>query len=126
LPGDLAIAPAAAADSTADVLTFSVSSEAYPARPHLAGSFAPAGSDADAAWTISCGNIPGTVRHGPGTQPPVLSGTGSDLLLSLYGRLELDPRPVAALAHAVLHGLNRPASARYSEMTSKRSGLRRH
>jgi uncharacterized protein (TIGR03083 family) len=99
--GDLAIAAAVAVDSIGEFLTFSVSSDAdpaEPARPSLAGQFALRCSDADAAWTISDGEGLGTVGHEPGARPgvPAISGTGSDLLLWLYGRLELGPGPVPA------------------------------
>ena len=99
--GQLSIAAPVAADSIAEFLTFSVSSDAdpaEPARPPLAGRFALRCSDADAAWTVSDGSGPGTVRHEPGARPgtPAISGTASDLLLWLYRRLELDPGPVPA------------------------------
>ena len=84
-----------AADSVAEFLTFSVSSDAdpaEPARPALDGQFALRCTDADAAWTISDGSTPGTVRfsQGAAADVPAISASASDLLLWLYGRLSVD------------------------------------
>jgi uncharacterized protein (TIGR03083 family) len=94
-----AIAAPVAADSVDEFLTFSVSSDADPAeppRPALAGRFALRCTDDDAAWTISDGGAPGTVRHQPGAAAdvPAISAAASDLLLWLYGRVSLATEPV--------------------------------
>jgi uncharacterized protein (TIGR03083 family) len=99
--GQLAIEAPVAADSVAEFLTFSVSSEADPAeppRPPLSGSFALRCTDADAAWTVSDGGQPGTVQYRDGVSAgvPAISATASDLLLWLYGRVDLDPGAVPA------------------------------
>lgn len=95
----LAISAPVAADSVDEFLTFSVSSDADPAepeRPGLAGRFALRCTDADAAWTVSDGTRPGTVRYQPGAAAdvPAITATASDLLLWLYGRVSLDTAPV--------------------------------
>ena len=97
--GTLAIAAPVAADSIAEFLTFSVSSEddpAEPARPALNGAFALQCSDADAAWTIGDAGLPGTIRHDPGAEPgiPTITATASDLILWLYRRIDLEAGPV--------------------------------
>jgi uncharacterized protein (TIGR03083 family) len=88
------IEPAVAADSVAEFLTFSVSSEvdpAEPARPPLGGEFALVCTDAAAGWTVSDGKLPGTVTFEPSAREgvPTLSATASDLLLWLYRRVDL-------------------------------------
>jgi uncharacterized protein (TIGR03083 family) len=99
--GKMAIEAPVAADSVSEFLTFSVSSEADPAeppRPPLGGSFALRCTDGDAAWTISDGRRPGTVQYRPGVSAgtAAISATASDLLLWLYGRIDLDPGAVSA------------------------------
>ena len=99
--GTLDIATEVAADSVAEFLTFSVSSDAdpaEPARPPLRGRFALRCTDADAAWTVSDGRTPGTIRCDPGADPhaPAMQATASDLLLWLYGRVDLDTGTVPA------------------------------
>jgi uncharacterized protein (TIGR03083 family) len=89
------IEPAVASDAVDEFLTFSVSSDADPADPPraaLGGSFVLECSDLPAAWTVSDGSAPGTVAHAPGRRPglPVLRASSSDLLLWLYGRVDLD------------------------------------
>lgn len=90
----LAISAPVAADSVEEFLTFSVSSEAdpaEPARPALDGEFALAASDTEDAWTLLDGDIPGTLRFDRGRTDgvPAVTATASDLLLWLYGRVQL-------------------------------------
>lgn len=97
--GALIIAAPVAADSVDEFLTFSVSSDADPAepvRPALAGRFALRCTDASAAWTVSDGSAPGTIRFAPGAgaDVPSITATASDLLLWLYGRVSLDATAV--------------------------------
>jgi uncharacterized protein (TIGR03083 family) len=97
--GSLVIDAPVAADSVDEFLTFSVSSEADPAdppRPPLAGSFGLLCTDADWAWTIADGKTPGTVSVSRGVEGDLASidASASDLLLWLYGRVELDTAPV--------------------------------
>ena len=97
--GALFIEAPEAADAIAEFLTFSVSSEADPAdpvRPALDGTFAVQCLDIDAAWTVSDGAIPGTVAVAAGLadRTPALAASASDLLLWLYGRVDLAPEPV--------------------------------
>ncbi|HEY2550195.1 MAG TPA: maleylpyruvate isomerase family mycothiol-dependent enzyme [Streptosporangiaceae bacterium] len=100
--GALAIEAPVAADSVEEFLTFSVSSDAdpaEPARPALAGSFALRCTDADAAWTVRDGGQAGTIRleRGAGDSLLAVTGTASDLLLWLYGRVSLDSAVPPAL-----------------------------
>lgn len=93
--GSLVIEAPVAADSIEEFLTFSVSSDAdpaKPARPALDGAFALRSTDADIAWTITDGSSPGTLRFGRGAAGdlPAVTGTASDLLLWLYGRVTID------------------------------------
>jgi len=99
----LMLEPAIAADSIAEFLTFSVSSDADPAEPELpslGGSFVLHATDTDDTWTVSDGTAPGTTRFS--TDPddaataPRLSATATELLLWLYGRLDMDTAPVPA------------------------------
>jgi uncharacterized protein (TIGR03083 family) len=85
-------------DSIEEFLTFSVSSASdHPdqPRPDLGGRLVLSATDADAAWTILDGELPGTVRFTRQAQSgaPAVTGTASDLMLWLYQRVEL---PVAA------------------------------
>jgi len=89
LPHDLAV------DAIEEFLTFSVSSlsdHSENPRPSLDGVFALAATDADASWTVSDDDLPGTVRFSRGATGDLrtISGTASDLLLWLYGRGQLD------------------------------------
>jgi uncharacterized protein (TIGR03083 family) len=91
-------------DSVEEFLTFSVATPEDPSdlpRADLAGSFVLRATDADAAWTISDGALPATVRFDRGDRPglPVLAGSASDLLLWLYRRVEL---PVPADANELI------------------------
>lgn len=99
--GNLVIEAPIAVDSISEFLTFSVSSDAdraEPARPSLDGRFALRCSDVEVSWTISDGNAPGTVSFDKGAAEavPAITATASDLLLWLYGRVELDPAPVSS------------------------------
>jgi len=91
----LALAHDLAVDAIEEFLTFSVSSLSdHPAnpRPSLDGAFALAATDADASWTVSDDELPGTVHFSrrASAELPTISGTASDLLLWLYGRGRLD------------------------------------
>lgn len=93
--GVLEIEPRVAADGVDEFLTFSVSSDTDPAdppRPALDGSFVLRCTDVDAAWSLTDGATPGTVASVRGAAPglPELAASGSDLLLWLYGRAQLD------------------------------------
>jgi uncharacterized protein (TIGR03083 family) len=87
------IASAAAVDGIEEFLTFSVASESdHPdqPRPDLDGRLALIASDANASWTMYDGSLPGTVAFSRDATEhlPALTGTASDLLLWLYGRLD--------------------------------------
>jgi uncharacterized protein (TIGR03083 family) len=93
--GDLVIEVPVAVDAIEEFLTFSLSTDAdpaEPARPALNGRFALRGTDADTSWTISDGTAPGTVAYQQGARAevPGIAATSSDLLLWLYGRVDLD------------------------------------
>jgi uncharacterized protein (TIGR03083 family) len=83
-----------AVDAVEEFLTFSVSSITdHPdkPRPSLDGSFALVATDVDASWTVTDDETPGTLRFSRGAPAdlPTISGTASDLLLWLYGRVQL-------------------------------------
>jgi uncharacterized protein (TIGR03083 family) len=87
------IGTAAAIDAIEEFLTFSVASESdHPdqPRPDLDGRLALIASDANASWTVYDGSLPGTVSFSRDATEdlPALTGTASDLLLWLYGRVE--------------------------------------
>ncbi len=88
-----------AADAVEEFLTFSLSTAAdpaEPARPPLRGQLVLASAGAGPAWTIGDDAVPGTLRVSPGAAAdvPTLTATASDLLLWLYGRVELDDRHI--------------------------------
>ena len=91
-----------------------MSSDADPAdppRPALDGTLSLRAQDTGAAWTLSDGEQPGAVRLTTGTaHGPTLEATGSDLLLWLYGRVDLDTvagagRPAGPVPRAHVHRL---------------------
>lgn len=89
------IATPVAVDCVEEFLTFSVSSDADPAEPAmppLDGTFALCCQDVATCWTISDGAAPGTVAWSRGARAkvPRVHASASDLLLWLYGRIELD------------------------------------
>jgi hypothetical protein len=91
----LEIEGAVAEDAIDEFLTFSVSSDddpASPPRPSLGGRLVLQCCGAGPAWTIGDGSAPGTVRFGRGADEdvPTITASASDLLLFLYGRVELD------------------------------------
>lgn len=95
---DVALGTAASADAIDEFLTFSMSTVAdqpEKPRPNLDGALVLAASDAGTGWTVTDDSQPGTVRFSTGPADPGLprvTGTASDLLLWLYGRV---PLPVA-------------------------------
>jgi uncharacterized protein (TIGR03083 family) len=81
-------------DAVEEFLTFSVANmddQPPEPRPALDGALVLKATDADAQWTATDAEIPGTVRmqRGAVTGAPVLAGTASELLLWLYRRVEL-------------------------------------
>jgi uncharacterized protein (TIGR03083 family) len=96
----LVIAPAVAADSVAEFLAFSVASEDDPDDPPegtLDGTFALVATDTGDRWTLSDGSRPGTVHVETGVADgPAVEATAADLLLWLYGRVQLDTSAVPA------------------------------
>jgi len=91
----VAIEAPVAVDAITEFLTFSVSSDADPAEParaSLNGRFALRCTDAEAAWTISGGATAGTTSfvQSLDRDVPAITATASDLLLWLYGRVDLD------------------------------------
>src|SRR3954465_5336188 len=91
---ELVLDPVVAADCVEGFLTFSVSPAAARGQPpaaRLAGSLGLRASDTGAAWTVTDGDLPGTVRFSRGTtDAPALEATASDLLLWLYARPAID------------------------------------
>jgi uncharacterized protein (TIGR03083 family) len=97
--GALRVEAPLATDAIAEFLTFSVSSDTDPAEPvlpALSGQFALRSDDAETEWTVSDGQIPGTVafKEGARTDAPGITATSSDLLLWLYERVEVDATAV--------------------------------
>lgn len=89
------VEPEVAADSVAEFLTFSVSSEGDPAEPTppaLAGKLALHATDAGATWVLGDAAAPGTLgwRYGSADGLPSITATASELLLWLYRRVDLD------------------------------------
>ncbi|HEX8768918.1 MAG TPA: hypothetical protein VF714_11140, partial [Jatrophihabitans sp.] len=82
-----------------EFLTFSMATADDPAEdpaPNLDGELVLATRDAGVEWTVTDGRLPGTVTFSTGPARPGLAqvtGTASDLLLWLYGRV---PLPVTA------------------------------
>ena len=88
-----------AADSVDEFLHFSVASEDDPddpTTPPLDGALGLRASDTGDAWTLVDGAQAGTakVRAGAEAGVPVLESTAAELLLWLYGRVELDTSAV--------------------------------
>jgi hypothetical protein len=94
----LVIAPAVAADSVDEFLAFSVASEEDPDDPPegtLDGAFTLVAADTGDRWALSDGSRPGTVHvERGGTAGPVIEASAADLLLWLYGRVEVDTSAV--------------------------------
>ena len=97
---ELVIDPAVAADSVDEFLAFSVASEDDPDDPPegtLDGAFTLVATDSGDRWALSDGSRPGTVHvERGGTDGPVVEASAADLLLWLYGRVELDTSAVPA------------------------------
>jgi len=92
---------AAAADAVDEFLTFSLATEddaRQEALPPLDGRLVLRATDTDTDWTVRDGAVPGSVRVEPGARDgdPVLAAPASDLLLWLYGRVDLDLGDVPA------------------------------
>lgn len=88
-----------AVDAVEEFLTFSVSSDAdpaEPARPALDGRFA-LSAGAGVGWTISDGRAAGTITWTRGVDEgtPTIAASAADLLLWLYGRIDVDTSRVA-------------------------------
>jgi uncharacterized protein (TIGR03083 family) len=96
---DIALGTAMSADAIEEFLTFSVSTvddQPEVPEPSLDGALVLSASDAGIDWTITDDSLPGTVTFSTGAAEPGLpriTGTASDLLLWLYGRV---PLPVTA------------------------------
>lgn len=97
---DIALGTAMSADAIDEFLTFSVSTvdnhDPENPEPTLDGALVLSARDAGIDWTITDDSLPGTVKVSTGAAEPGLpriTGTASDLLLWLYGRV---PLPVAA------------------------------
>ncbi len=95
----LVLDDALSADAVEEFLTFSLSTAAdpaEPARPPLHGQLVLACTGAGRAWTIGDDVVPGTLRvsNGAAADVPTLTASASDLLLWLYGRVELDDRHI--------------------------------
>jgi uncharacterized protein (TIGR03083 family) len=106
---EFALDPVIAADAITEFLTFSVSSSVssladHPAtaRPDLAGTVVFIAADLDRTWTVRDASLPGTVQFAVGASDgaeftaPRIVATASELLLWLYGRLDLPVQPSEA------------------------------
>jgi uncharacterized protein (TIGR03083 family) len=88
---------AAAADAVDEFLTFSVASLHWPKDgASLGRPLALATSDTQDLWLLTDGELPGTleVSRDAAGEAPVLLAPAADLLLWLYGRVELDTSAV--------------------------------
>jgi uncharacterized protein (TIGR03083 family) len=88
------LSPAVACDAIDEFLTFSVASESYPApedRPAIGGALGLQCSDVDEGWTVRDGVVSRTISftHGVGDGVPTITATSTELLLWLFGRVEL-------------------------------------
>lgn len=99
---EVALGTAMSADAIDEFLTHSMCTVHDPAenpRPNLDGALVLAASDAGLEWTVTDDSLPGTVTYrtsSAGSAQPGLArvtGSASDLLLWLYGRVSL---PVTA------------------------------
>jgi uncharacterized protein (TIGR03083 family) len=97
---DIALGTAMSVDAIDEFLTFSLSTvDGYHPEvpePNLGGTLVLSASDAGIDWTITDDRLPGTVKVSTAAAEPGLprvTGTASDLLLWLYGRV---PLPVTA------------------------------
>ncbi|HEX8095043.1 maleylpyruvate isomerase family mycothiol-dependent enzyme [Jatrophihabitans sp.] len=97
---DIELGMAMSVDAIEEFLTFSLSTvDGYHPEvpePSLDGALVLSASDAGIDWTITDDTLPGTLKFSTGAGEPGLpriSGTASDLLLWLYGRV---PLPVTA------------------------------
>jgi uncharacterized protein (TIGR03083 family) len=91
----LLLDPALSADSVEEFLHFSVASDDdpdEPTTPPLAGVLAFRATDTGDAWTLEDGARPGTAKVTEGAREgvPTVEAPAADLLLWLYGRVELD------------------------------------
>ena len=90
----LVLDPAVSADAVEEFLLFSVAAEDDPDDPPetvLDGAFTLRATDTGDAWGVSDGSRPGTAHISPGGGPgPEVTGSAADLLLWLYGRVDLD------------------------------------
>jgi uncharacterized protein (TIGR03083 family) len=98
---DLVVESPIAVDAIEEFLTFSSSTDAdpaEPARPALNGQFGLRCTDVTRSWTISDGIAPGTVAFDEGVDGnfPTITASSSDLLLWLYGRVDLDANEAPA------------------------------
>ena len=89
------IDPDVSADAVAEFLTFSVSSEAdpmEPAPPSLGTPLVLRATDTGDTWTLSDGHAPGTTRWlaEDAEDAPHVEANAADLLLWLYGRVDLE------------------------------------
>ena len=101
--GGYAVEPRVAADSVDEFLHFSVASDDDPDEPTMPpfeATLAFHATDTGDAWTLTDGK-PGTaqVSSGVSAGAPALEATAGDLLLWLYGRVDLD---TCAVPHDVL------------------------
>ncbi|HEV2886795.1 MAG TPA: maleylpyruvate isomerase family mycothiol-dependent enzyme [Jatrophihabitans sp.] len=96
---DIALGTAMSADAIEEFLTFSLPTVHDPSDvpgPSLDGALVLSASDARIDWTITDDSLPGTLKFSTGpAQPdlPRITGTASDLLLWLYGRVALPVAP---------------------------------
>ena len=100
----------AAADAVDEFLTFSVATRHWPKEgASLGGALALATSDTQDLWLVTDGEQPGTLaasRDAAG-EAPVLLAPAAELLLWLYGRVDLDtsavPEPLVASFRAMTY-----------------------
>ncbi|CAN5671380.1 maleylpyruvate isomerase family mycothiol-dependent enzyme [soil metagenome] len=89
----LVLDPSVSVDAVGEFLAFSVASEDDPDDPPetvLDGEFTLRATDTGDSWAVSDGSRPGTAHIAAGTTAgPVVEAPAADLLLWLYGRVDL-------------------------------------
>ncbi len=105
----VALDPTVSADAVDEFLQFSLAGEEDvrdSSLPALGGTFVLRATDTGDSWTVTDGDLPGTIVAERGSEPgsPALEASASDLLLWLYRRVELPlgelPIELAARFHA--------------------------
>lgn len=104
----MALDPTVSADGVDEFLQFSLADENDAHKgswPPLEGTFVVHASDTGDSWTLTDGQVPGSVRASRGAEEgaPVLEASASELLLWLYRRIQVPPGEVPVEMVARFH-----------------------